>query len=74
MPRWTRRNVEKVANSLGIDHVLETSDLVRTSIGHMLASWMHEPAPAVIVQETMTQHSEDFPSGVVRNCLLSNPS
>ena len=74
MPRWTRRNVEKVASSLGIDHVLETNDLVRTSVGHTLASWMHEPAPAVIVQETMTQHSEDFAPGVVRNCLQSNPS
>ncbi|MFC2023417.1 hypothetical protein ACFLT5_01620 [Chloroflexota bacterium] len=48
MPHETRRNVEKVANSLGIDHVLETNDLVRKSIGHTLASWMHEPAPAMI--------------------------
>jgi hypothetical protein len=48
MPHETRRNIEKVVDSLGIDHVLETSDLVGKSIGHTLSSWMHRPSPAMI--------------------------
>ena len=48
MPEQTTRNVNHVAQLLGINHVTIKSDTVRKNARHVMSCWMHKPSPAMI--------------------------
>jgi hypothetical protein len=48
MPEQTTKNVDRVANLLGMDHITITSSAVRVNARHVMSCWVHKPSPAMI--------------------------
>jgi hypothetical protein len=48
IPIDTKRNIEKITNTLGVDLITERHNLLEKCIRHNLVSWSHKPSPTMV--------------------------